>query len=294
LRQAVSALRPQSAILFSRMFRDGAGQAVISTQAAERIAQWANAPVYVMTDTPIGTGAVGGAVARVEAFGKRAGELARVILTGSTPASLPFEIRTDTVPMFDWHALKRWGITESRLPPDSIVRFRPPSLWQEYRWTILGALLIFALQAAMITGLLLQRMRWRRAELELQRQREELAHVTRVSTVGQLATSVAHEVNHPLVQSQATPRRPRCSLRLTRRRWTKCGTSLPTFAKTISASEVIRRMRGLLRKHELAPQTIEINDAVEEVLKLLSIDASTRKVSIKFERTAEPPRVWSD
>jgi len=53
-------------------------------------------------------------------------------------------------------------------------------------------------------------------------------------------------------------------------------------------------MRGLLRKHELAPQTIEINDAVEEVLKLLSIDASTRKVSIKFERTAELPRVWCD
>src|SRR5262249_45884079 len=96
------------------------------------------------------------------------------------------------------------------------------------------------------------------------------------------------------VRSSATPRRPRCSLRLTRRRWTKCGTSLPTFAKTISASEVIRRMRGLLRKHELAPQTIEINDAVEEVLKLLSIDASTRKVSIKFERTAELPRVWCD
>src|SRR5499426_1191731 len=52
LQQAVSALLPQTAILFSRMFRDGAGQAVISTQAGQRIAQWANVPVYVMTDTP--------------------------------------------------------------------------------------------------------------------------------------------------------------------------------------------------------------------------------------------------
>src|SRR6266481_9348513 len=90
LRQAVSTLPPQTAILFSRMFRDGAGQAVISTQAGQSIAQWANAPVYVMTDTPLGTGAVGGSVASVEAFGKRAGELARLILTGTTPASLPF------------------------------------------------------------------------------------------------------------------------------------------------------------------------------------------------------------
>ena len=164
LRQAVSALPPQTAILFSRMFRDGAGQAVISTQAGQSIAQWANAPVYVMTDTPLGTGAVGGSVASVEAFGKRAGELARLVLNGAAPASLPFEIRTDTVPIFDWRALKRWGISESRLPPNSIVRFRPPSLWEEYRWTIVGALFLFALQAAMIAGLLLQRTRRHRAE----------------------------------------------------------------------------------------------------------------------------------
>jgi|SoiMetStandDraft_5_1073268.scaffolds.fasta_scaffold23738_2 hypothetical protein len=39
--------------------------------------QWASAPVYVMTDTPLSTGAVGGSLASVEAFGKRAGELAR-------------------------------------------------------------------------------------------------------------------------------------------------------------------------------------------------------------------------
>ena len=130
LRQAVSALPPRTAILFSRMFRDGAGQAVISTQAGQSIAQWAKAPVYVMTDTTLGTGAVGGSVGSVEAFGKRAGELARLILTGTAPASLPFEIRTDTVPMFDWRALQRWGISESRLPPNSIVRFRPASLWE--------------------------------------------------------------------------------------------------------------------------------------------------------------------
>jgi signal transduction histidine kinase len=60
------------------------------------------------------------------------------------------------------------------------------------------------------------------------------------------------------------------------------------------ASEVIRHMRGLLRKQELAPKSMEINDAVEDVLKLLSIDASTRKVAMKFERAADLPRVWCD
>ena len=36
--------------------------------------------------------------------------------------------------MFNWHQLKRWGIDESRLPPGSEVRFRPRSLWDQYRW----------------------------------------------------------------------------------------------------------------------------------------------------------------
>ena len=154
LRPAVSGLPPRTAILFSRMFRDGAGQAVISNQAGQLIAQWAKAPVYIMTNTTLGTGAVGGSVGSVEALGKRAGELARLILTGTAPASLPFEIRTDTVPVFDWRALQRWGINESRLPPNSIVRFRPASLWDEHRWAIVGALVIVIFQAGLISGLL--------------------------------------------------------------------------------------------------------------------------------------------
>jgi len=167
LRQAVTALPRDTAILFARLFRDGAGQAFISSQVAQTIAESANVPVYVMTDANLGTGAVGGAVASIEAFGKRAGELARLILTGSDVKTLPLEIRTDSIPTFNWPALQRWGIPESRLPPNSIVRFRPQSLWEEYRWTIPGALSICALQAALISGLLIQRRRQRRADDEI-------------------------------------------------------------------------------------------------------------------------------
>ena len=295
LRQAVAALPPQTAILFSRMFSDGAGQAVISTQAGQSIAQWANVPVYVMTDLALGTGAVGGSVGSIEAFGKRAGELARLILTGTAPASLPFEIRTDSMPMFDWRALKRWGISESRLPPNSIVRFRRLSVWEQYRWYMLGALFIFALQGAMIGSLLLQRTRRRRAELELQRNREELAHVARLSTAGELTASVAHELNQPLGAILSNAEAAEMFLKADPPALDEVRDILADIRKDDQrASEVIRRMRGLLRKHELAPQAIEINEAVEEVLRLLSIDAPARKVAIKFEGAAGLPRVWCD
>jgi PAS domain S-box-containing protein len=184
LRQAVGALPPQTAILVSRMFRDGSGRAFISSQVGQSIARWANVPVYVMTDTALGTGAVGGSVASVEAIGKRAGELARLILTGTALESLPLETSTGRVPMFDWRALKRWGISESRLPANSIVRFRQPSVWEQYRWYILGALIIICAQGAMIFDLLLQRRRRLRIQVELQASQQMMELATSAGDLG--------------------------------------------------------------------------------------------------------------
>jgi signal transduction histidine kinase len=295
LREKVTALPRDSVILFARMFRDGAGQAFISSQAAQWIAQWASVPVYVLSDAGLGTGAVGGSLASIEAFGKRAGELARLILTGTAAASAPFEIRTDTVPTFDWRALKRWSIPESRLPPGSLVQFKSQAVWEQYRWYIIGTLLIFTLQAAMIGSLLLQRTRRRRAEAELQRQREELAHMTRVAAVGELTTSVAHELNQPLGAILSNAEAAEMFLASDPPALDEVRDILADIRKDDQrASEVIRRMRRLLRKQESAPKSVEINEAVEEVLRLLANDASARKVAIKFERTTGLPRVWCD
>jgi PAS domain S-box-containing protein len=167
LQKEVAALPPRTAILVSRMFRDGAGQAVISSNTARSIAQWASVPVYVMTDAALGTGAIGGSFVGIEAIGNRAGEMARLILTGTPPESLPLESDTGRVPTFDWRALERWNIPESRLPPGSAVRFKPQSLWEQYRSYAFGALLIICLQTALIVDLLVQRRRRRRTETEL-------------------------------------------------------------------------------------------------------------------------------
>ncbi|HEY6997855.1 MAG TPA: ABC transporter substrate binding protein, partial [Candidatus Binatia bacterium] len=157
LREAVKVLPAHTAVLFGQMFRDSAGHAVISSEVARSLAQAANAPMYIMTETTLGSGAVGGSLASIEAFGKRAGELARLVLTGTDINLLPFEIRTDTAPIFDWRALNRWGIPESRLPPNSVIRFRPSSFWGEYRWYVLGLLIVICLQTAMIADLLSHR-----------------------------------------------------------------------------------------------------------------------------------------
>jgi PAS domain S-box-containing protein len=123
-------------------------------------------------------------MASVEAFGKRAGELARLILSGTDVSTIPFEIRTESVPMFDWRALQRWKISESRLPGGSVVLNRPQSLWVEYRGYIIGALIIIGIQAAMIGALLAHRARRRRVEAELRESQQLMELATSAGELG--------------------------------------------------------------------------------------------------------------
>jgi PAS domain S-box-containing protein len=76
--------------------------------------------------------------------------------------------------MFDWRALERWRISESLLPPDSVVRFKPPSLWDQYRWFILGAAGLLLAQSVLIVALYLERRSARRAQAVLQEKQQLL------------------------------------------------------------------------------------------------------------------------
>ena len=184
IRQSVTSLPPKTVLLFTRMYRDAAGETFIPARVAQLIAESANVPLYVLLDSQVGVGSLGGFVVDIGLMGKQAGERASRILRGAAPASLPFEIRTDGVPMFDWRALKRWGISENRLPPGSVVRFKEPSIWESYRWYIIGALAIMAVQVLLIVGLLLHWVRRRQAEAELRESQEFMDISTRAGELG--------------------------------------------------------------------------------------------------------------
>ena len=85
--------------------------------------------------------------------------------------------------MFDWRQLKRWGISEEHLPPGSIVRFKEPTLWEQYKWSIIGFITFCFGQTLLIVGLFVQRSRRKRveralAERELRlRESQAIAHV---------------------------------------------------------------------------------------------------------------------
>ena len=187
VRRDVKMLPPQTAILSMRMYRDAAGEAFIPPEAAQLIAEAANAPVYVLGAASVGGGAVGGSVTDATTLGKKAGEIASRILYGNSAVPIPLAVHATGIPMFDWRALKRWRIKESLLPPASVVRFRPISMWEQYRWTIIGVLAVVAAQAMLITALLLQRNRRQKAERELRESQQLMDLATSANELGMWA-----------------------------------------------------------------------------------------------------------
>src|SRR5262249_15523829 len=89
------------------------------------------------------------------------------------------------VDQVDWRQLRRWGISEARVPSGTKVLFREPSMWDRYQGTIIGSLALMLAQAALIAGLLVQRTRRRRAELELRGSQAQLrASYERIRRLG--------------------------------------------------------------------------------------------------------------
>jgi len=135
----------------------------------------------------------------------------------------------------------------------------------------------------------------KQAEAEALRQRAELAHVARVSTMGELAASVAHELNQPLGAILANAEAAELFLNQNPPALDELRDILTDIRKDDErASEVIRRMRALLRKHELELQPLEINSVVEDVLQVVSGDAALRNMAISADLAPGLPKTLGD
>ncbi|HSC29649.1 MAG TPA: ATP-binding protein [Vicinamibacterales bacterium] len=188
--QALATVPPHSVVLYVTLFADGAGRAFVPHDALSLIAGAAAAPVYVFVDQFLGRGAVGGHVYSLDKHGTHAAEIGLRILGGETPASIAVSELTTHADMFDARQLQRWNIDERRLPPRSIVLFRPASVLALYRPYIGAGLTLLVVQAALIVGLLVNRSQRRRARRSLA---ERLRFETLLSEVS--AALLTHRTN---------------------------------------------------------------------------------------------------
>ena len=160
---AVKAAPARSLIYLIRYSQEEPGRVRFPAEVVEQVVQASPVPVYVSMDTYFGSGVVGGMVHETQAIAARAAEMALQILAGTRVQDIPIE-QPAPLPAFDWRQLKRWGISESRLPAGSRILFRQPSAWELYRSEILGGGALLVLQSGLIGLLLVQRSRRRRTE----------------------------------------------------------------------------------------------------------------------------------
>jgi C4-dicarboxylate-specific signal transduction histidine kinase len=144
-------------------------------------------------------------------------------------------------------------------------------------------------------ALLNQMKEQRRTEEALQVTRSELARVVRITTIGELAASIAHEVNQPLAAVVANA--DACVAWLTRDDpnlvEARAAAERTTQGAT-RASEVISRIRSLINKTAPERIRIQINEIIEEVVALADRQASRNEVSVVTELTPDLPLVVGD
>jgi PAS domain S-box-containing protein len=165
-------LPARSVIFYAVLTVDAKGVVVSDDRALQELHAVANAPIFGLYDIQLGHGVVGGHLVTILESGREAAGVGLRLLRGEPPATIKTAPQGPGAPTYDWRELQRWGIGEARLPPGSVVRFRQPSVWDQYKRYIVGAALLLGLQTMLITGLVVQHARRRRSELALRESEE--------------------------------------------------------------------------------------------------------------------------
>jgi len=419
--QQVANLPPNSAVLYGMLAVDGAGVPYEQEQALATIHSASKAPLFGVFESHMGLGIVGGALLSLENSGKEAAHMALQLLHGVEPRNIPIPPPDPVTRTYDWRELRRSKISETRLPPGSVVRFAPHTLWQDHKVLMTATGTIIAAQMLTIAALYINRARRKRSEEELrnseqrmnlaadaanlglwvwetnkdeiwatekcralfgfgphervgyadfvlrlhpndrvathcsiqralennsaydaeyriylpdgstrwiaargiatkangssqrlvgvcidltqkkeadaeiQRQRVELAHVSRVSAMGELAASIAHELNQPLGAILSNAEAAEMFMNQSPPALGEVRDILSDIRNDGErAGAVIHRMRGLLRRRELDKQPLTVDNLVEEVIRLISTDASMRRVVISVQLSAAPLPILGD
>jgi len=421
LRRAAT-MPPQSAIFWFLLSEDAAGVPYSQDRALDTMREVAVVPIFGMGDYQLGRGIIGGPLMQTRALGEAAAEVGLRILKGETPGDINPPSVLFGAPTYDWRELQRWNVSEALLPLGSIVHFREPTVWQQYRWQIMVVAATILAQTLLIAYVLFQgrrrraaemslkeseermtftaasanvglwqfdretnelwatehcrtlfglkrdvpltrdtflatihpedreaaisslrevshadqpaindirvvlqqeQVRWIRirarshsdnrgasnqlsgifiditeqkaAEIEAALQRQEVAHLMRVSVLGELSGAIAHEINQPLTAIQSNAE---TGLDLLAENSPDLVEVRDVFQDIVDdnrrASEVIQRLRDLLKKGERTSVSVDVNDLVNSTLALLNSELISRRVNVKLDLAGALPATLGD
>ena len=277
VKRRAAELPENTAIVYTAINVDGAGASYVPRDALVAIAEVANRPIVIDSETMLGYGGTGGFVASPSELAQQTAQLALRVMNGQDPSTIPASI-DELKPIFDWQQLKRWHVSEHRLPPGSEIYFREQAMWERYWWQIALTIALLLVQAGLISILLLEHRRRQFAEVQSRQRMAELAHVNRFSTAGELTASIAHEINQPLGAILTNTETAQAILKSPKPDLAELGEILDDILRDdLRANEVIRRMRSLLKKAPFEQKQFDLNEVVRETIRFFSALAVSRK-----------------
>ena len=133
------------------------------------------------------------------------------------------------------------------------------------------------------------------AEQQLRKLQADFSHAGRIATLGELATSIAHEINQPLA---AIVTNGETSLRWLARADQNTEKITQLTSRIVSnarrASDIIHRIRGMAAKHEPEKRLIDLNEVVEEALLFIRHDIDSKSIVLSANFGSELPKVMGD
>ncbi|MBO4223116.1 ATP-binding protein [Bradyrhizobium neotropicale] len=293
--QRAATLPPHAVLFWGLMSVDAAGVAHEGDLALRSLHAVANAPIFSFQEAFFGQDTVGGPMHSISASSEKTVNAVIRILGGEKPADIKIEPIGFAAPKYDWRELQRWGISESNLPAGSEILFREPTFWERYRWQVALIASVILVQAGLISGLLHERHRRRLAEVEARQRLAELARVNRYSAAGEMATSLAHELNQPLGSILTNTETAELMLKSVSPDLDEIREILADIRRDDQrASEVIRRLRNMLKRAPIEVSEIDLNETVREAVGVVSASAEGRDVMLKYVPAPMTLRVKGD
>jgi signal transduction histidine kinase len=191
--QRSATLPPHSAILFGILSVDAAGAPQMETPTLDAFHAAGNAPMFGLHSHQLGHGIVGGPLLSLPELSHETAAVALRLLGGEPPAAIQARTIAAGTSTFDARELRRWGISERRLQPGSVIAYREPSPWGRYA----GAAATFVgVQTLIVIGLTVTLLRRRRNAAD---QPADLAAVSG-------AEAALAQLTHRLMQTQEEER----------------------------------------------------------------------------------------
>ncbi|HME28531.1 MAG TPA: MASE1 domain-containing protein [Pseudolabrys sp.] len=177
------------------------------------------------------------------------------------------------------------------------TEFRVQGHDEGYRWISVRAQPVIGNDGSptAITGAFADSTSRKMAEAESDMQRQEIAHLMRVSMLGELSGGLAHELTQPLTAILSNAQAGKILLAGGKKNLAEIGNIFDDIiTEDGRAGEVIHRLRGLLKKGEIKYEAVDMNELIASTLRLLHSELIDRRISINDEKNIDLPPAHGD